>query len=130
MEPIKLPSGATLRISLSTFSESNALLKALMVETKGLKIDPKAEIDVNLWKDLFCAALSSPLVETALAKCLARSLYDGMKISLAETFEPEAARQDYLPVCWEVGKANLAPFMKDLFAKYFPQPGKRAPSPG
>ena len=44
---------------------------------------------------------------------MARCTIDGKKV-VKDTFEPEDARQDYLPVAWEVMKLNLTPFFRGL----------------
>lgn len=116
MKQIDLPSGAKLEIGLAPFKEANRLLKAFTLENKGSTIESRTELDVNLLKDLFCTSISSELINDALWECAKRCTYNGLKIT-PELFEPENARQDYLVVMWEVGKANLVPFMKSLFAK-------------
>lgn len=114
---VKLPSGAELTITAAPFADARALYQAVCEELKGLKFDPKAEVDVNFRKDIFCAALASKKVEEALWVCMSRALYDKKKIDL-ETFEPVGARQDYLLTCYEVGKENILPFMKSLYAQF------------
>jgi hypothetical protein len=117
MNEIDLPSGAKLRISLSSFGVSRELFQAVMEELKGTKMAASTEIDVNLFKDLFCAGFASKKIERAVWECMKKALYNGQKIS-EETFEAEEARQDYLPVMWEVAKANLNPFLKSLYAVF------------
>jgi hypothetical protein len=114
---VQLPSGAKLVITVSPFAVSRALYQALLEELKGLKLDPKAEIDVNLWKDLFCSALSSKKIEACLEECMKRATYNGRKID-SDTFEPVEARGDYFDVCFEVAKENVLPFAKSLYAQY------------
>lgn len=116
---INLPSGSKLKITVSPFVTARALYQAILEEAKNLKLDPNAEIDVNLRKDLFCLALSSQKIQVCLDKCMERVTYNGIKIS-ADTFEPVAARDDYLLACFEVAKANISPFMKSLFAQFAP----------
>lgn len=117
IEPIKLPSGAELKITLAPFADAKSLYQAVLEEMKCLKIDAATEIDVNLFKDLFCYGFSSKKVETALEQCMKRCLINGIKID-KDTFEAEDLRQDYLIVCIEVVKANILPFLKPLFAQY------------
>lgn len=117
MDPINLPSGAVLKITLAPFAQSKALYQAILEEVKTLRLDPDAEVDVNLYKDLFCVGFSSKKIEAALAKCLDRVTYNDLKID-DQTFESEAARDDYMTVCFEVTKANILPFTKSLYAKY------------
>lgn len=115
----KLPSGAVLKITLAPFAEAKALYQACLEEVKGLRVDPKEEMDVNLFKDLFCVGLSSKKIEAALAPCLKRALYNDLKIDDA-TFEPVEARQDYIVACFEIAKENIAPFAKSLYAEFSP----------
>ncbi len=114
---VKLPSGAELEIWVSPFEVSKALYQAMLDEVRGLKLDPKAEVDVNFFKDLFCAGFSSKKVEECLKECLKKATYNGARIS-SDTFEPVEARQDYMQVCFEVAQENVAPFTKSLYAKY------------
>lgn len=125
---VVLPSGAKLRIQVSPFSIAKNLYQAILEEAKSLKLDPNAEIDVNLWKDMFCSALSSKKIESALEECLVRCLYNGQKIS-QETWEPVKTRDDYLTACFEVAAENVRPFMKSLYAKYSGILGKLKNSP-
>jgi hypothetical protein len=115
----KLPSGAILKFNIAPFAEGKALYQAVLEEFRGLKLDPLAEIDVNLFKDLFCVALSSSKIEAALNKCIERALYNDLKIG-KDTFEDVEARQDYIPLCFEIAKENIAPFAKSLYAEYKP----------
>lgn len=119
MQKVTLPSGAILEIGLSPFASSKALYQACLEEGKGLELDPKAEVDANLFKDIFCVGLSSKKIEACLWKCMEKSLYNEMKIT-EDTFEPVEARDDYLTVCFEVAKANIMPFTKSLYAQYSP----------
>lgn len=119
MKELSLPSGRKLKIQLAPFAESKALYQAVLEECKSLKIDKDADLDVNLFKDLFCSSFSSPKIEAALNKCLARCIYDGERLTdLDKAFEPEEARQDFLPVCYEVAMENIGPFVKSLFARF------------
>jgi len=114
---VKLPSGAELVITLAPFADSKTLYQAVLEEMKDLKLDPEAEIDVNLFKQFFCVGFSSKKIEAALWECFKRVTYNGLKVS-KDTFEPEEARDDYFMVCIEVAKANIAPFVKSLYAQY------------
>lgn len=120
MKEIKLPSGAVLKISPSPFATAKALYQSFLREVRGLKINSKMEMS-EIYKDLFCIGFSSPEVEKALWECMARCTYNGGRGDLkidADTFEPIAAREDYLQVCTEVAKENLMPFTKDLYAEF------------
>lgn len=112
-----LPSGAKLKITLAPFKDARALYQALLEEAKVLKLDPTAEVDVNLYKDLFCVGLSSKKIEAALWECMKRVTYNDSRIT-EDIFEPVEARDDYMTVCFEVAKANIMPFTKSLYAQY------------
>jgi hypothetical protein len=113
----KLPSGAELEVWVSPFEKSKALYQALLEEARGISFDPNAHIDVNLFKDLFCAGFSSKKIEICLKACFEKATYNGKRID-ENTFEPMEARQDYLEACFEVAQENVAPFLKSLYAKY------------
>lgn len=116
---MKLPSGAELKVTLSPFAISRDLYQSILEEAKGLRLDPKSEVDVNLFKDIFCSALSSKKIESCTWECLKRATYNGLKVD-GDTFEKEEARQDYIPACYEVARANVMPFMKGLSAEFSP----------
>ena len=63
---VTLPSGAELKITPAPFVEAKALYQAFLAEMKSLKLDHKAEVDVNFWKDIFCTALASKQIEQAI----------------------------------------------------------------
>lgn len=116
MIKVDLPSGAKLEITISPFAQAKTLYQSVMEECKGIKLGSSSDLG-DLIKDLFCIGLSSKKIEAALMDCLKRVTYNGLKIS-DDTFEPEDARQDYIHVNYEVAKANLQPFMKNLYAQY------------
>lgn len=92
MTEIDLPSGAKLRISLSSFPVARDLFQASMETLKDTKISSSTEIDVNLFKELICSGFASKKMEKCLWECMKKSLYNGQKIT-EETFEPEEARE-------------------------------------
>lgn len=118
MKEITLESGRKLRISPAPFPLAKNLYQAVTEELKIVSLDPQAQVDVNFYKNLFCSGLSSKRIDSALAECLKRALYEGGPIT-EDTWEPVAAREDYLQVCFEVAKENLLPFTKSLYAKYY-----------
>ena len=116
---MKLSSGAELNITVGSFAESRDLYQAVLEEAKGLKLDANADVDINLFKDLFCTAMGSKKIEKYLWICMKRVTYNGTRITDPEAvFEPVEARGDYMEVCLEVAKANVLPFMKSLSAQY------------
>lgn len=119
LKEITLPSGVILTITVPPFAVAKNLYQAVLEEAKALKISGEDEIDVNLFKDLFCVGLSSKKIDAALKECLKYSLYDNLKIT-DDLFENVKAREDYLTICMEVGKEAVLPFTKSLsvlFAK-------------
>ena len=114
---VDLPSGAKLTLYPSPFKDAKRLAQALVQEIRQIKVDPKAEIDVNMWKDLICVGIASEEIEKALKPCMNRCLYNDFKIT-DETFEPVENRDDYLTVVMEVVKENVLPFTKSLYAEF------------
>lgn len=117
MKKIKLPSGAELAITMAPFADSKALYQACLEELKHLKMDGRQEIDYNFLKDVFCSGLSSKKIEDAVFKCASRCLYGSLKIT-EDIFEEEKTREDYFDILYEVTKANIMPFTKNLYAKF------------
>lgn len=113
----KLPSGAVLKIGVIPFGDAKNLYQTLLEENKAVKLLSKDEV-VNLIKDVFCHTFASKKVEAALLPCLQRCTYNGVKIDIEKTFEPESARQDYMKVCALVGKHAIDPFLKSLYADF------------
>lgn len=122
-----MKSGVELVVKLADFPDGMRLFKAVLFELKSVKIevdkidlnadmtkmDPKM---LNVFKDVFCQLLVSDVVEKALVACMARCLYDGEQLKMA-SFNKANARGDFLPVAWEVGRANLAPFFSGVDLK-------------
>jgi hypothetical protein len=120
MKEFKLPSGATLKITPSSFSEAKALYQAVLEELRDLSVDSKTDM-AALYKDFFCVGFSSKKIEACLWECFKRCTYNSGKGDLKidqDTFEPIATRDDYWTVCMEVAKENIHPFLKSLYAEY------------
>lgn len=115
-EEITLLSGAKLKIQVSPFAVSKALYQAVLKEVKSIGLTSKTEM-ANIYKDILCAGFSSPEIESCLWQCMDRCLLNGVRIT-PDSFEPLERREDYLQVCVEVGRANLAPFTKNLMLVY------------
>ena len=123
-DPITLTSGAQLTLGIASFQEANDLKKALARELVAVNVNlttldiAKLSADeMNSFKNVFFQILGSDAIESALWKCMARSLYNQTRIS-AETFQPEAAREDYHQVAWEVMVYSLRPFGKSLLSLF------------
>lgn len=130
---LELPSGKNADIKLAPFSEAIALKNSIASELSrtnmNFNIDVKKLKKLDFTKDMdvmeaiapfmsalagpFLAVESSPSVNAALMKCLARCTYDGEKIT-EKTFEDEGARGDYYPLIVACAKANILPFFKSL----------------
>lgn len=116
MIEVTLPSGANLKMQMSTFKISKALYQAVLKELKRLNYSMQTDLPVIL-KDVFCAAFSSQEIEECLWECFKRCTINDLKID-ESTFEKEDAREDYMKVCMEVGKLNIIPFAKSHFAEF------------
>lgn len=119
-DPLTLKSGSILEVGIASFSAGTRLMKTVAKELAlvnfDLNLSSFSELsgqDVNVLKNAVFQLMQSDSLEAALMECAKKSTYNGEKIT-AQTFEPENARQDYLPVAWEVMKANLAPFFRGL----------------
>jgi hypothetical protein len=120
MREVKLPSGAVLKLKAAAFPVSKALYQAVLEELREIPISAQTQM-ASVYKDMFCVGFSSKKVEECLKECFKCCQYcDGrgdLKID-DDTFEPVAARDDYLTVCMEVAKENINPFGKSLYAEY------------
>jgi hypothetical protein len=120
LEPIKLPSGAILKIQVAEFAVAKALYQAVLEELKSVNVSSQSDL-ASIFKDLACIGLSSRKIEACLNDCFKRCTIDqgsgDLKID-KDTFEPVERRDDYLTVCVEVAKANIGPFAKSLYAEY------------
>jgi hypothetical protein len=110
---VTLPSGAKLTVNIAPFKDAKNLFQVMAKEWKGL--DPKVMASAQGMTSMFMSAFSSTDVDKALWPCMARSLYDGEKIT-PDSFEAEASRQDFIPSCLEVVSENIVPFTKGLFS--------------
>lgn len=117
MREVKLPSGATLTVVPAPFAEAKKLFQAVMGEIRAVPVTSGGTDAGDALKNLFAQGFASPVVDAMLQPCLGRCLYNGQKIT-GETFEPETARQDYVPVCLEVASENVLPFGSALFAAF------------
>lgn len=121
-EKVSLPSGAELEITLAPFLEGEKLFSATAECLKNVNLDGNIDIQdlstgFNSLKDAFLSCITSREMKDALLNCLKRCTYNGQRITSWDIFDDANARQDYLIVCWEVCKFNLAPFTKSLFSK-------------
>jgi len=119
---VSLPSGAVLEMTLAPFLEGERLFSATAECLKSVKIDgldtENLSASFESLKNVLLACLTSKAMKDALLDCLKRCTYNGQRITSWDIFEDLNARMDYLNICWEVCKFNLAPFTKNLFSKF------------
>lgn len=120
---VSLPSGAELEMTLAPFLEGEKLFSATAKCLKTVKIDAEMKVDdvtsnVNALKDAFLEFITDREMKEAILGVLKRCTYNGQRITSWEIFDEAKAREDYLPVCWEVVKFNLTPFTKNLISKF------------
>lgn len=120
MREVKLPSGATLKVTPAAFEISRALYQAILEEAKQIIIGSGTDM-ASVYKDLFCVGFSSKKIESCVWECMKKCTYNAgagdLKID-GQTFEPVSARDDYMTVCMEVAKENIGPFVRSLYAEY------------
>lgn len=122
-EKVSLPSGAELEMTLAPFTEGEKLFSATAECLKGVKVDGNTDVsdltsNLNALKDMFLSCLTSQAMKDAILACLKRCTYNKQRITSWDIFDDAKAREDYLAVCWEVCKFNLAPFTKSLISKF------------
>ncbi len=120
MDPITLPSGATLEVAIAPFAAGNRLMKTVARELSVVKFDFEVKSlselmaqDINVLKNILFQLIQSDALDAAVQECMKKCLYNGERITSA-TFESESARPDYVPVVGEVMVANLRPFFAGL----------------
>lgn len=112
-------------MQLAPFRDAKRLFDAVIKEVKAAKLDPKQELDVNFIKDMLFSVVASESVEAAIWPCLAHSIYEKHRIT-TDSFESLEGREDFLEICYEVGKENILPFGKNLYAELSPLLGNLA----
>lgn len=116
---VNLPSGAVLEMTLAPFKDGFRLTQALAACLKPVKIDASRDIeDINNFKDVILAAITSPEVQAALLECLKRCAYNKERVISWDFFDDVSRRVDYFEICWEVATFNVAPFTKNLLTKF------------
>ncbi|MBW1812130.1 MAG: hypothetical protein JRJ39_00280 [Deltaproteobacteria bacterium] len=121
-----LPSGSILEVTLASFEEGNALMKAVVKEVESLKISlgdfnfknfdinsMMSDEMINTVKNYAARMVSSDEIETCLWKCIGRARYDNQPIT-KNLFEKPEKRGDYLIIMKEVLVYNLVPFFSGL----------------
>jgi hypothetical protein len=118
--PIILKSGAEFQYGLPPFSSRTKLYKTLCselltvdVKLESLDLNKLAGTDVNTFKNLIFKLIGSDAFERAIFECAKKSQYNGRPIN-PDLFESEEATEDWFPVAWEVAKAVILPFAKNL----------------
>lgn len=118
MTEVTMPSGAILKLNPAPFPEAKALFQAVLEEMKPVDISSKRQV-AELFKDSACAVFASRKVEACLEKCLASCQYGPSELKIDKnSFDKPENREDFVPVCIEVARENLTPFMKGLYAGF------------
>lgn len=119
-DPITLPSGASLAVTMAPLETGKKLAKIVARELALVKFDfnlsEMADIggkEIDSLKNVAFQLIQSDALEAVVLECMKKCTYNGERI-IVSTFEPEDARQDYFPAAWEVLKVNLRPFLKSL----------------
>lgn len=113
----KLQSGKTLRFNISTFDNGKNLSQVIARELRTLNVSSITEIDETLFLQMGLLGISSVEIENAIWLCFDKAVVDGDKLN-KEYFKSVANREDYFEICSVIAKANLAPFMKGLYAQF------------
>ena len=143
MVSFKAPSGANVEATLSDYSTSFDLMKAVLRAARKGGVGSKLPEDLQLsdlakiaysnistlggLADIVIDVITSTEVEVLIFKCMERCVYDGEKVT-RDTFEKEERRGDFLFVAYEVGKINLRPFLSHLLSGLKTASQKATPS--
>lgn len=146
---IVLKSGHRLTINLADLDTSHELLTIVTTELQRVRLDISQQVlvsilqgdkaaalqaiagnDANIVWNTFLVLIGSRDIRQILYRCMATCMLDAQGATEAivpNSFAPEGARRDFLPVAWEVAKANLLPFFEDLgFGSSTPAPSKES----
>lgn len=130
MDSFTAPSGARVQITLSDYSTSYDLLKAVLKAVRQGGVASKVPDNVQLsdlgkfseldirdlggFADAVIDVITSKEVEELVFRCMARATYDDQRITGPQFFDEEKRRGDFLWVAYEVIKVNLGPFGSHL----------------
>lgn len=117
MKEYKLPSGKLMKYNISSFENGKELYQAVLRECRTLDISTETELKEKLMIQIGMLAFSSKVIEKAIWDCFDKVIIDGEKLD-KDYFKPEENRQDYFAVLVEIAKANIAPFLKGLYAQF------------
>ena len=119
---VKLPSGATLDITLLDYEKAFDVFQIVarqlgLIDVDFSKIDfEKFQLmDVMEFKRPLTQILSNPDLVKVGNQCLVKCTYDGIKIT-AKTWEPPEARKDYVFAIFYALKENCYPFVEGVFS--------------
>lgn len=117
MKEYKLPSGKLMKYNISSFENGKELYQAVLRECRTLDISTETELHEKLMIQIGMLAFSSKVIEKAIWDCFDKVTIDGERLD-KDYFKPEENRQDYFAVQVEIAKANIAPFLKGLYAQF------------
>lgn len=128
---ITLPSGAVLKLNPAPFEQAKNLYQAILEELKPVSISTSSDV-AEVLKNLMCYGFSSKKVEQCLWECMKRCQYNNGKIQDLKVdkdiFNNVEVREDYVPICIEVVKENVGPFVKSLYAEFSKNLGTITPN--
>ena len=113
MREITLENGNILKVNAAPFADAKALYQAMLREVKDM---PESSNRMDLLKNFLCVGFSSLQIEACIWKCLERCTLNGLKV-IPDSFEDEKMRPLFIPVCVEVTKENVTPFLSGLLAE-------------
>jgi len=148
-----LKSGHQLTLNVAEFEEAQVLLEQLSEAAKGVRLDISQDMmaailagdqdtikkavvgnDVNTIWNLFLNVMSHRGLKIAVGQCMRHCMLNAAGPTEAivpeKTFNDERARPDYLPIAWEVIKANVGPFFGSLVSASSKNSESTAQSPG
>ena len=121
-EKVKLPSGTELDITLLPYEDAwevqsvvATVLEQMKIDLKGLDLKNLLATDMLQFKGPILHLLSSKDVKDAAQKCFVKCTYSNRRID-SQTFEPKAARGDFIPAMFHVLKENISPFFGGLLS--------------
>ena len=117
---IKLPTGAQLTVTESSFQDVDALMSALSDAGIGVPLaNDLMGMDVTVLKDALLKAYKSDALKNAIFKCGERAMYENVKVTRALFDDPklkDQARADYFLILWHIVEVNCAPFFVKIFS--------------
>ena len=116
MKEFTTKNGAEVKINDAPFQDAFLLKNEIQKSLAEAKLDIKIDDNVESLLKAFLLIDSNEKVNQALFKCLARCLYNNLKIN-QDLFEDTKIREDYYEIVLACLEVNILPFFKSLFSK-------------